>query len=496
MNSVNDRTLRKRPTVKTSHKLALGLGDFGYSIVSCTIATYVSVFGRMAIGVPAALMGIAVAIGTVFDAISDPIVGYLSDNSKSQFWGKRHLFILLGLIGMTVTSVFIWTVPQDISPTWQFVWFAVGLTLLRTFNTLYYTPVGAFSVEISNDYNERTNIQSLRSVFYIVGMILPIVIMGSFQNRYAERDAAGVITKSGQFFAQGYIDFSYVACAVCMVTTVILFVMTYSHVPRMNQKHKEEFKHEDKKSLKRVILDFFGVLKNKDMRYIIFGYAISMISATLIIAIGFDVFTFTFTLTTTQMYILMGGLLFMTIAGQPLWMKLSKKFDKKKSLIIGLLLSLIACGLIFLMFLARDFFNDIAAKGTLYVAVMLPPLMLAGMGTGVLYSMPLALIGDVVVKNKAQGGAEQTGTYAGMMTFAYKVSQALTQLISGFLLTAVGYVSGSSVQSDGTSKGIGWILCIGLIVSVVAGILIFSKLKIDKKEITRLLNEEAEKTGI
>lgn len=489
MNGINDNNLRKRPYVKGSHKMALGIGDFGYSMVSCTVATYIMTFGTMAVGVPGTLMGIAVAIGTFFDAVSDPIVGYLSDKSKNKYFGKRHLYMLIGLVCMTITSIMIWSVPMGFSNALKFVWFAVGLTLLRTFNTLYYTPVGALSVEISNDYNERTTIQAVRSIFYIVGMILPVILMGMFQNKYST-EVDGVLIK-GQFFVQGYVDFAYIAAGICIVSTVIIFVMTYSNVPRMLQKQKAEAPEgkPEQKSLKKVLVSFFSVLKNKDMRYIILGYSIAMVSATLIITLGFHVFTFTFTTSTTQMYILMGGLLFMTIAGQPLWMKLAKKYDKKRTMLLGLLISLSGCILMFFMFLSRGFFNEFIQKGTLAVLIMSPPLMIAGLGTGVLYSMPLALIGDIIVKNKAAGGDESTGTYAGMMTFAYKISQAMTQLFAGVLLDAIGFQEGSAIQTKATAAGLGWVLCIGITLAVLVGIVIFSKLKIDKSEITRLMEE-------
>lgn len=477
----------KKSYIKKSHMAALGLGDFGYSMVSCTVATYIMTFGTMAIGLSGTLMGIAIAIGTVFDAISDPIVGYLSDNSKIKIFGKRHLWMIVGLVGLMATSIFIWYVPQNLSQIGIFVWFAVGLTVLRTFNTFYFTPVSAFSVEVSNDYNERTTIQAFRSVGYIVGMILPVVIMATFQNKYALRDEAGNILVKGQFFAQGYIDFAWVACAVCAVTSVIIIAMTFSDAKNVIARNKANNVTETKKTLKTVLMDFFGVLKSGDMRSIIFGYAISMVSATLIISLGFHVFTFTFELSTTQMYTLMGALLGMTILGQPLWPIISKKTDKKTSMLVGLGISLFGCLLLLLCWFLRDGINGIIAQSGAGLLILLPPLMLAGMGTGVLYSIPLALIGDAVVKNSTEDKSEKTGTYAGMMTFAYKISQSLTQLVAGILLDVIGFREGSPIQSDETSSKLGLILCIGIIVAISVGMIIFAAMRLDKKEITRLM---------
>ncbi len=487
-----------KPYVKNSHMFALGLGDLGYSLVSCTVATYIAPFATMALNAQATLIGIALAIGVIVDAISDPIVGYWSDNFKNKIFGKRHLFMLIGLVGMLATSIFIWNIPYEYiwgkfgkdSNTTQvvmFVWFAVGVTVLRTFNTLYYTPVGAFSVEVSNDYDERTTIQAVRSVFYIIGMILPVIIMGTFQNKYAYLNEAGELVK-GQFIAQGYKEFAWVAFFICIVTSAFLMIMTFSDIKVVQARQDAENNAEKPRpSLKKVITDFFSVLKDGNMRSIIFGYAISMISATLIIALGFHVFTFTFVMSTSQMYILMGALLGMTILGQPLWPLLAKKFDKRKSMLIGLSISLMGCIALFICWAFNDNINELIAKSGWGIVTLMPALMFAGLGTGVLYSMPLALIGDVIVKKKHDGNGEQTGTYAGMMTFAYKISQSITQLVANSLLATIGFVSGQTFQTKETSDNLGLILVVGVTVSVLIGIIIYATLKIDKKEITQIM---------
>lgn len=223
------------------------------------------------------------------------------------------------------------------------------------------------------------------------------------------------------------------------------------------------------------------------MRSIIFGYAISMISATLIIALGFHVFSFTFIMSTTQMYVLMGALLGMTILGQPLWPILAKKLDKRKSMLVGLSISLVGCILLFICWAFRTQINTVISQSNWGLITLMPALMLAGLGTGVLYSMPLALIGDVVVKKKFEGNGEQTGTYAGMMTFAYKISQSLTQLVANSLLVTIGFVSGQHFQSEHTSNKLGLILCIGVTVSVIAGMIIYGTLKLNKQEITEMM---------
>lgn len=569
----------KKGKVSLLDMLALGLGDLGYSLVSCTVATYIVSFGTMALpGMGtgfATLMGIAVGIAVIFDAISDPIMGYISDKFNSKIFGKRHLFMLIGLIGMMASAIAVWYVPyQSMSMGGIFVWFTVFLILLRTFNTMYYTPVGAFSVEMSTDYNERTTIQAVRSVFYIVGMLLPVVLMGSFQNKYAGFYDGGTLIaqgktldaalqalsqklgaelivsdntvlfngisyefRKGQQVALGYIDFSWVATGICIATSAFLLLATRRYIGILRERDEKEAAEKgidlnapkvkftpksvraeleaqsDGKAvsakevraelrkkraengqitLGAVLRNFFSAFKVKEMRILAIGYVIAMMSATLIISLGFNVFTFTFELQTIQMYVLMGALLLMTIGCQPVWAKLAKKKSKQFSMFTGLVISFIGCALLFIAFLCRKPINEILMTGGghswLGVLILAPCLMIAGAGTGVLYSMPLALVGDIVVLQKDLTGEDKTGTYAGVMTFCYKAGQGIVTAISTALLDAIGFVSGNATQPEGAKAGIGWILCVGVVLFVGAGMIIFSRLKLDKDKISAILN--------
>lgn len=545
--------------------LALGLGDLGYSIVSSTVAIYIVSFGTMALpGLAAnfaALMGIAFGIAVMFDAISDPIMGFISDHFRSKTFGKRHLFMLLGLTGMMACAVAVWYVPYETLGAWgTFAWFAFFLILLRTFNTMYFTPVGAFSVEISTDYDERTIIQAVRSVFYIVGMLLPVVIMGAFQNRYAgyydvagkliiptkdvisdparQAGLAGLEFRKGQQVAQGYKDFSWVGTAICFATSAFFLLVTrrYVRILRLREEAeaaergvdlsapREKFTmaqcrrelidegHDPRKlrniavrmrlrrkrgdagqvTLGAVLRNFFGTFKLKEMRVIAFGYVVAMMSASLVISLGFNVFTFTFNLKTAQMYVLMGLLLLMTIGCQPLWTVLAKKKSKQFSMLAGLIISFVGFACLLIAFFCRERINTILAGDLSWLgaAIFVPSIMIAGAGTGVLYSMPLALIGDVAVVERDRTGLDKTGTYAGVMTFCYKAGQGIVTAISTSLLSAVGFVAGQATQSRRASDGIGWILFVGAVAFIAFGIIIFANLKLDKGKISEILSRQ------
>ncbi len=472
--------------VTLSQKLSLGFGDLGYSLVVNTFSSYMLFFGNTVMGVSGTLMGVAIAIGTIWDALTDPVMGFISDNARSHFFGRRHLWIIIGTIGMVVVNILIWAVPAGLSQPIKMLWFMLCIILLRTFTTMFQTPVAALSLDMSNDYNERANIQIVKSVFTILGILLPTLLIGVFQVDFINEE--GVLT-DGRFNQQGYLDFGYITSACCILFGVFMCICTYSHVPRLRElAKKDKASPISIKSTKKMFVNFFGALKDKNFRGITIGYMVSMVSASILIAVGFNVFTFTFETTKFQMYMIMASLFVMTIAGQPFWMYISKKYDKRKAIIMGQIISLVGCVLLLVMFLSRDFFIDMIHKGTWNALLMCPPLMLAGFGTGVLYSLPVAMIGDIVLIEKVKSGEDKTATYSGFLTFANKTGQAISNAVLGVMLDVIGFQEGSTTQTPEVAESLGWVMCIGVILAVGAGILIFSTCKLKRSEVQAALD--------
>ena len=484
---MKNSVVKQKKMVTTTQKLSLGFGDLGYSLIANTFSSYMLFFGNTVMGVSGTLMGVAIAIGTVWDAITDPIMGFVSDNTRNNFFGRRHLYILIGTIGMTIVNILLWSVPMDFSPVLKMLWFMLCIIGLRTFTTMFQTPVAALSLDMSNDYNERANIQIVKSVFTILGILLPTLLIGVFQTDFYNE--AGELV-DGRFNPQGYLNFGYLTSACCILFGIFMVICTYSHVPRLREiAKKDKASPISIRSTKKMFINFFGALKDKNFRGITIGYMVSMVSASILIAVGFNVFTFTFETTKFQMYMIMASLFIMTIAGQPFWMYISKKYDKRKAIIMGQTISFVGCILLLVMFLFRGFFIDLIHKGTWNALLMCPPLMLAGFGTGVLYSLPVAMIGDIVLIEKVKSGEDKTATYSGFLTFANKTGQAISNAVLGVMLDVIGFQEGSTTQTPQVAENLGWVMCIGVILAVGAGILIFSTCKLKRSEVQEALDK-------
>lgn len=123
---------------------------------------------NMGLGVDPRFLGWALGLPRIWDALSDPLMGNISDNTHSR-WGRRRPYILIGAILCALIFGLIWSPPTGLSPM-AIGWYFMGMTFLYyTAYTIFAVPWGALGLEMTPDYNERTRVQAYRTVFQAVG---------------------------------------------------------------------------------------------------------------------------------------------------------------------------------------------------------------------------------------------------------------------------------------------------------------------------------------
>ncbi|MBE9197433.1 MFS transporter, partial [Synechocystis sp. LEGE 06083] len=161
-------------------KLAYGAGDFGPAITANILVFYLLFFLTDVAGVPAALAGSVLMIGKIFDAINDPIIGLLSDRTRTR-WGRRLPWMLAGMIPFALLNSAQWLIPHfsDDRLTNQWGLFIYYVAIAMAFNLCYTTvnlPYTALTPELTQNYNERTRLNSFRFFFSIGGSILSLIL--------------------------------------------------------------------------------------------------------------------------------------------------------------------------------------------------------------------------------------------------------------------------------------------------------------------------------
>jgi len=439
---------------RKSSKLAYGMGNLGYSVISQTITNFFMFFGTSVLKLNGFLVGIAISISTFWDGFTDPIVGYISDRYSILKLGNRKGYMLIATFGMAIINLFIWFVPFKTGKIVKFLWITIGLIFIETCNTLYSTPYMAFGTDISVNYNDRTKIQISKTVFFLIGMIIPSILLYIFLPNTKEYPV-------GQLNPYGYRYMSIVTSIICVISglSCIFFTKTRKQI----KQEKTVF------SFKLMFTEFLKVLRIKQLSLIIFGYSIVMLSAVILTSVGMHFFTYCFVLSSKQITTLLSCLLLGTMASQPLWYYASVKKDKKSALLGGIFVSVIGVFLIITIFLLRF---QIGKNAFWYILVAI---FISGIGSGALYSLPCSMYSDVISKINKITKSNKTATYSGVMTFVSNLFNCLLQLIVGIMLDIIKFNPNEIAQTLSVQTGLAIMLFVGIQIALISGYYIFSK---------------------
>ena len=159
------KAAKAKRQVSIPGKLAYGMGHSLLSVKNMLFHFFFLFFFSNVMGVPPLMVVLATTIALIFDAISDPLMGQISDNFRSEKWGRRHKFMLFAIIPTGIALALLFAPPESLGNTGLFFWMLCFLLLVRLGLTIYGVPYYSLGAELSTDYNERTNIVSVREFF-------------------------------------------------------------------------------------------------------------------------------------------------------------------------------------------------------------------------------------------------------------------------------------------------------------------------------------------
>ena len=435
-----------------THKIlwGFGSGNLGFGLITQIISAYLVFYATAVLGMSGASVGILVSIGIIWDALSDPIMGYLSDHTRSKKFGRRHLYILLGGIGTAVLHLFLWNIPQDLSNQFKWIFMVFYVLTIKTFLTIYITPYTALAAEISDDYTERTKIQAVKTIFFLIGIFL------------ATAFGMAIFFKStttypvGQLNPTGYRNMSIFGSILMLVSMAFTYINTRHLIPDLNKRILSD----KSTSFRSFFKEMHSAFSNRDFVSVVFGYLFSNISSALISTLALHVYTFAFFMNNNDIALIVGLQLVASIASQPFWINYSDKHEKKKAVHTGILISAAAC----LYFIGCIPLKTYVQSNVLW---LVPFGVLAGFGTGGLFTMPQAMIADTVDSNALMTGRRQEGVFYGTLTLCYKLSQSIAIFLLGFALDFLNFNPDLQIQSDFTANSLAYLLAVGSFVSFI-----------------------------
>ncbi len=401
-------------------KIGYGVADFGGNLFFTATAFVLLNYLTDTVGLSAALAGIALMVGRIWDAFYDPVIGYISDRTKTKM-GRRRPFMLGGSIPLFIAMIIMFTNPSlvigaGISQTVLFIYTMVVYIILCTAYSTVNIPYSSLGPELTNDYNERTSLNGYRFGFAGIGTLLgaglalPIVAMAPDKNL-------------------GFVLMGTIFGAVLLVSTLTtVFSVRESAVirPAMSMGFWETYRE---------------VFKNKPYLLILLSYILHIIGIT--IASGIVIYYFKYLLgaenmTTIAMLLLIGiAILFI-----PVSVAMSKKVGKK--LVYGAGFVIMAVGLMVLFIWGN----------TMGVTFNLIMMAFMGIGMGFLYAMPYAIVADSIEYDYLRTGERREGAFFGIWTWGLKIGQALAVFIMGVTLETMGYVANAIPQAESAQLGI------------------------------------------
>ncbi len=418
--AANDALLSEKLNLKT--KLAFGAGDLGPAITANIAIFFLLVFFTNVAGIPAGLAGRILMIGKIWDAVNEPRVWLLTDKTKSRHWGRRLPWLLYGAIPFGIFFFLQWIVPRfSTEPTaqmWGLFWYYVVIGVIsQVFYTVVNLPYTAMTPELTQDYDERTQLNSFRFAFSIGGSILSLILATVIFNVIADRQ-------------QQYV----VLAAICGVISVLaLYWCVYGTRDRVMAFEAKRQNAEESPSI-AISEQLKIVFSNKPFLYVIGIYLFSWLAVQVTASIIPYFAVNWMRLKDSDVPIVMIGVQGTALVMLLVWSALSQRLGKKAIYFMGMSLWIIAqAGLFFLQ------------PGQISLMYLLA--VMAGFGVSTAYLVPWSMIPDVIELDELNTGQRREGIFYGFMILLQKFGLAFGLFLVGNALQASGFKEAVAGQS-------------------------------------------------
>jgi glycoside/pentoside/hexuronide:cation symporter, GPH family len=388
--------------IKVYQKLLFGAGDLAGCFANTIIGFFYLFYLTDMVNLRPAYAGAAILVGRVWDAVTDPIMGMISDRTRSR-WGRRRVFLLFGSIPLGLSFFLLWTIPEGLTQFQMFLYASLSYMLHMTALTAIMVPYQTLIVEMTSDYDERTSLTAYRMIFSILGGLVAVVLPKMIVDRY-----------SGS--TMGYLIMAMVF-GICIGSAPLM--------PFIGCRENSTPSTTPFSPLK----DFNKVWNNRPFRFIFFMFlctwtAINMLETMFM-------YFFKYWLKMDNQFDLIMGLIFIVAAlFLPVWVKISSKVGKKSAYMLGV-------GFLGICILAVIFIQPSTAWPVYIMAILI------GVGISAAHVMPHSIIPDSIDFGQMQTGQQLEGMYYGFLTFLQKIGTASAIGLSGIVLDLMGYVPGA-----------------------------------------------------
>ena len=387
---------------------AYGLPGIGAGYMYLLIGLYVMKFSTDVLLISPLVMGLIFSASRIWDAVSDPLVGYLSDRTRSRF-GRRRTWMAASVIPIAGAFVMIFAPPTALSDTGLVIWMAVAIIGWYSMMTAFFVPHLSLGAELSTNYHERSRLFGYRHGFYTVGSILCLVTMQLLIGAEAEGPAAARARA---------LELSVPACVV--MGAMILFAVT-----RLKERPEFQGRVSDKP-----LKAFADVWRNEHARLLIVVTLIENIGSAAIGVLTLYVAQYVVGAPAMAPLVILAYMV-PSAASVPLWIPLSRRLGKIRLWMFSMLLTGFSFGGMF----ALAFIDMDLRLGLMFILAAF-----AGLAAGCGGTIGPSVQGDVIDYDEHRTGERKEGSYFAAWNFVYKSAFGIMLALTGFVLDLSGFV--------------------------------------------------------
>lgn len=407
-------------------RIGYGAAEMGHFASELVIRLYLLKFYTDTVGLSPILAGLAISLSIIWDAVSDPLMGFLSDRTAWRF-GRRRPYILTGSLLLALALVFLFHPPQAESQASIFAYLLVSYILLNTALTITAVPHAALAAELTDSPDERTVLFGFRLFWGNIGLLAGTLLPGYFLSK-------------GQAI-EAYADAALWLALLVVAGGLITFFTTRE--PRNRERRRPDG-----------ITEFAGVPTNPVFRPLLLAFMTAYAGVAINSALALFYYEGRLAFEPEQTNIVLGTFLVVWTSSIPLWVFLSRRFGKRRPAFYGLLL----LGL--MTTFTYPFFPE---------RVLWPPLVAAVAGGIFVGSIILfdSIITDIVDYDEWKSGIQKEGLFFGYAKMGVKLSRAMALLLTGLMLEWIGQ------GEERNNVALGWLFGPGVGLFFLAGAGIF-----------------------
>lgn len=399
-------------------KLLYGLGTVAFGVKDNGFSYLLLPFYNQVVGLSAPLVGLAILLAMLFDAMLDPIIGQASDNWRSR-WGRRHPFMYAAALPVAVSYLLLWNPPHWSHEALFFYLVAVAV-LIRTFISFYEVPSSALAAELSTGYDERTVLLSYRYFFGWIGGLVLYIIAFRF---LLVADAHHPV---GQTNPVGFSRYGMLGAGMMFVAILASAAGTHDRIPTLRKAPAR------KASLGVMAREVIAAWSNRSFLFLTLSGVATSMAQGLAASMNFYINTYFWGFSSAQISALALGVVISAFAALALAPLASRRFGKRASAIAAMLLSVVV-GLTPMMLRLAHLMPPNHSEATFAIILLQSVIQVSfGIAGATLVS---AMIADVVEDGELKTGRRNEGVY-------FSASIMVSKAVSGFGIFAASAVLG------------------------------------------------------